>query len=260
MPTDHTTQVSDGVPSSLSEELIEQHIGLARKLAYRYAGRGEPAEELVQVAMLGLVLAARRYDPERGNGFTSFAIPTILGELRRYFRDQCWAVRIPRAMHDLYRRIGPAREKLQARLSRAPTPRELAAELDVAEDDVLHALECSSAYSAISLDAPDQSSDDGGRTIADTVGEDDSRMDLVEQRESVRDALAHLPARERRILVLRYYGERTQAEIAEELGISQMHVSRLLSTTLERIRRAIDSDSAEPIQWPSPRNRAVEAA
>jgi RNA polymerase sigma-B factor len=235
----------------VSEVLIEEHTELARKLAYRYAGRGEPVEELVQVAMLGLVLAARRYDPERGNGFVAFAVPTIFGELRRYFRHQCWAVRIPRPMHDLCRRIGPAREKLQAHINQSPTARELATELDVTQDDVLHALECSSAYSTVTLDAPEQSSDDSGRTIADTVGTDDGRMELIEQREAVRDALAQLPARERRILALRYYRERTQER--DRRGARHLPDARLAAAHHHTGTHppAIDSDSAEPIHWPS---------
>jgi RNA polymerase sigma-B factor len=258
--TVQNTQCLDSTSPRISEQLVQEHLELARKLAYRYAGRGEPVEELVQVAMLGLVQAARRYDPERGNGFVPFAVPTILGEIRRYFRDQCWAVRIPRPLHDLYRQLQPAREELSAKLNRAPTPRELADHLDVSQHEILEALECGTAYSAISLDAPESDSDDGGRTIGETVGADDDRIDLIEQREAVRKALAQLPARERRILVLRFYGERTQAEIADELGISQMHVSRLLTSTLKLIRAAVLQDDAEPIRWPAPRRHNTRAA
>lgn len=259
--TVQNTQCQDSASPRISEQLVQEHLELARKLAYRYAGRGEPVEELVQVAMLGLVQAAKRYDPERGNGFVPFAVPTILGEIRRYFRDQCWAVRIPRPLHDLYRQLQPAREQLSAHLNRAPTPRELAHHLNVTEHDILQALECGTAYSAISLDAPETDTDDGGgRTIGDTIGTHDDRIDLIEQREAVRKALAQLPARERRILVLRYYGERTQAEIADELGISQMHVSRLLTSTLKLIRTAVLEDNPEPIRWPAPRRHNTHAA
>jgi len=246
--------------SDLSGRLISEHLELARNLAHRYAGRGEPVEELVQVAMLGLVRAAKRYDPERGNGFVPFAVPTILGELRRYFRDQCWAVRIPRPLHDLYREILSIREQLTNDLGRSPRPRELADALEVSEDQVLQALECSTAYSAMSLDSPESDSEDAGRTLGETIGEEDNRIDLIERREAVRKALAQVPPRQRRILILRFYGERTQAEIAEELGISQMHVSRLLSSTLELIRQAVQEDRAEPIRWPVPRSRKRRAA
>jgi RNA polymerase sigma-B factor len=244
----------------LSDRLVVEHLELARKLAYRYAGRGEPVEELVQVAMLGLVQAAKRYDPDRGNGFVPYAVPTILGEIRRYFRDQCWAVRVPRPLHDLYRDILTARDRLSAVLERSPTPAELAEELEVTQDEILRALECGTAYGAASLDAPEagaSASEDGGRTLGETIGSEDDELDVVEQREAVRDILNQLPERERRIIVLRYFGERTQAQIADELGISQMHVSRLLSSTIDRIRSAIQSDTPQPLHWPTPRNRAA---
>lgn len=249
-------EVSD---TELSDRLVADHLELARKLAYRYAGRGEPVEELVQVAMLGLVQAAKRYDPDRGNGFVPYAVPTILGEIRRYFRDQCWAVRVPRPLHDLYREILTARDRLSARLGRSPRPAELAEELEVTETEILQALECGTAYGAASLDGPEvgNSDADDGRTLGETLGAEDNELDVVEQREAVRDILNTLPDRERRIIVLRYFGERTQAQIADELGISQMHVSRLLSSTIDRIRTAVESDDPSPVRWPTPRNRAA---
>jgi RNA polymerase sigma-B factor len=257
----HDTSAARIAPSDTFTTLIEEHMELARRLAYRYARRGEPVEELVQVAMLGLVQAAKRYDPELGNGFVPFAIPTILGEIRRHFRDRCWAVRIPRPLHDLHRRMLPARERLSARLSRSPTPRELADELGVTQEEILEVLECATAYNAVSLDAPAPSADDDdGRTLGDMVGLDDNQVEFVERREAVRNALAQLPARERRLLALRYYGERTQEEIAEELGISQMHVSRLLTSTLALLRSAVLDDEAEPIHWPVPRSNSEHAA
>jgi RNA polymerase sigma-B factor len=254
------TSAASSAPSGVLATLIEEHMELARKLAYRYARRGEPVEELVQVAMLGLVQAAKRYDPELGNGFVPFAIPTILGEIRRHFRDRCWAVRIPRPLHDLHRRMLPARERLSARLSRSPTPRELADELGVTQEEILDVLECATAYNAVSLDAPASDADDDGRTLGDMLGADDTQVEFVERREAVRNALAQLPARERRLLALRYYGERTQEEIAEELGISQMHVSRLLTSTLALLRSAVLDDDAEPIHWPVPRSNSEHAA
>ncbi|HEY6739480.1 MAG TPA: SigB/SigF/SigG family RNA polymerase sigma factor [Actinopolymorphaceae bacterium] len=244
--------------ANAAHELVLQHLDLARKLAARYSGRGQPLDELTQVAMLGLVQAANRFDPERGTNFVSYAIPTILGELRRYFRDQCWAVRIPRPLHDLYHASTAAQERLSAQLGRSPTAREVAADLDVPEEDVLHALESGSAYSALSLDAPAPNADDNAdnaRPLAESIGDDDETLDRIEQREAVRQILATVPHRERRILVLWFFGNRTQTQIAEELGISQMHVSRLLASTLARIRTAVLDPGGEPIHWPTPRQR-----
>jgi RNA polymerase sigma-B factor len=163
-------------------------------------------------------------------------------------------------LHDLYRDILATRDRLSAVLERSPTPAELAAELDVSQEQILRALECGTAYGAASLDAPEvagTTGDEAGRTLGDTLGAHDQDLDVVEQRQAVRDILNALPERERRILVLRYFGERTQAQIADELGISQMHVSRLLSSTIDRIRTAIASDTPQPLTWPTPRNRAA---
>lgn len=241
------------------DRLVLEHLGLARKLANRYAGRGEPLEELTQVAMLGLVQAAQRFDPDRGTSFSSFAVPTILGEIRRYFRDQCWAVRVPRPVHDLYLEIQRAQDHLTTELQRAPTVRELARKLRATEEQIIEAQEGGMAYTAMSLDAPERSNDADGWTLGDKVGGDDDRLELLEDRETVRDLLRQVPDRERTILVRCFYGNRTQAEIAKELGISQMHVSRLLANTLAKLRRAaLDPDGAQ-ITWPArrPNRRAV---
>ncbi|REF35812.1 SigB/SigF/SigG family RNA polymerase sigma factor [Thermasporomyces composti] len=236
-----------------ARRLIVEHIGLARQLARRYAGRGEPLEELVQVAMVGLVQAAARFDPERGSPFSSFAVPTILGELRRHFRDHCWSVRVPRRLHDVHLAMNRASEVLSARLKRAPTIRELADALDVTEEEILESQEIGRAYSALSLDCPVGEEDSA--TLGELVGDDDDTYEYIENREAVRRILPHVPPRERRILYLRFYKGRTQSQIAEEFGISQMQVSRLLSKTLRNIRSAILSDEAAPMTWPKPRTR-----
>ena len=250
-PSTARTELSPDVTS-----LILEHRALAQKLASRYAGRGEPLEELTQVAMVGLVQAARRFDPDRGTSFTSYAVPTILGELRRHFRDHCWAMHVPRPLHDLYQDVLHATERLTGSLGRPPTVKELAADLEVGQDAIIEAQEAGNAYTVRSLDAPTSSDgDNDARTPAELLGSDDIRLDQVEQREAVRRTLGQVPARERRILLLSFFGERTQAEIAAELGMSQMHVSRLLSMTLSKVRTAVMNDDATPIEWPAPRRR-----
>ncbi len=237
----------------LSAELVVEHLDLARRLAHRYAGRGEPLEELVQVARLGLVQAAHRFDPERGS-FASFAVPTILGELRRHFRDRCWAVQVPRPVRDLYAAVQQANEQLTRSSGRPPTVGELADELDVTREEILEAQESRQAYRALSLDRPVTSvgEDDDGPTLGESIGTVDDDFGFVDDRESVRALLPQVPARERRILYLRFYCDRTQSQIAEELGMSQMHVSRLLSQTLTKLRDAVEGDS-NVIEWPPTR-------
>jgi RNA polymerase sigma-B factor len=239
-------------------QLVLDHLFLARKLANRYSGRGEPVDELVQVAMVGLVQAANRFDPDRGSPFTAYAVPTILGELRRHFRDYCWSVHIPRPLHDLYHAMLQANDRLTAKLQRTPTVRELAEHLEVGEDQIIQAQESASAYSALSLDGPVASADGADSDnlpLGDLLGSDDAALDRVEQREAVRDVLAEVPAREAKILKLWFFGDRTQAQIAEEMGMSQMHVSRLLAMTLANIRAAVLDENHGPIKWPSPRRR-----
>ncbi|WP_157180896.1 SigB/SigF/SigG family RNA polymerase sigma factor [Actinopolymorpha alba] len=249
-------EVASEHDSDGSARLVLDHLGLARKLAARYAGRGEPMDELVQVAMLGLVQAANRFDPERGSHFASFAVPTILGEIRRHFRDYCWAVHIPRPLHDLYHAVLRANERLSAELKRPPTVRELATELDVRDEEIIKAQESGSAYSATSLDSPASDSSDGeSRSLAELIGAEDEALVQVEERETVRRILAEVPPRERHILVLWFFGEHTQRQIAEELEMSQMHVSRLIASTLSLIRAAVFDPSGQPIQWPTQRQR-----
>ena len=255
-------------------ELVEEHVPLARRIASRYAGRGEPLDDLTQVAMLGLIKAAQRFDPEVGSEFPRYAVPTILGELRRYFRDACWAVRVPRGLQELTLRLQASNEELARELGRSPTVAEVAALLEVTEDEVLEALDASSAYSVTSLDAPAMKDEPGGPTIGERIGDDETSIEDVEAREAVRKVLAQLPPRERRMLTLRFFGERTQREIADELHISQMHVSRLLTRTLTRLRDYFVEGVDLPKEWltpddsrpgqatnePAPRGRSERAA
>lgn len=260
--TTHTAEMTT-LPNQ--NELVESHIPLARRIASRYSGRGEPLEDLVQVAMLGLVKAAQRFDPEVGSDFARYAVPTILGELRRHFRDACWAVRVPRGLQELTLRVQSAVDQLSRELGRSPTVAEIAKLLEVTEDEVLEALDAASAYSTTSLDAPAMKQEPGGPTIGERLGFDETALDDVEAREALRKVLGRLPERERRMLTLRFFGERTQREIAEELDISQMHVSRLLTRTLTRLRDYFIDDVDLPPEWldgdaPRERRRGTRVA
>jgi RNA polymerase sigma-B factor len=219
------------------EELVLRFIPLARQLASRYRGAGEPQEDLVQVACLGLLKAVDRYEPGRGSAFTKYAVPTMLGELKRHFRDKGWAVHVPRATQELVLKVSDAMSELPSKLGRSPTPRDVALAIGEPVEVVLEAMEAATAYDATSLDAPRASSDgdDGGWTLAETVAEDDPGYELVEIGETLRGTMRALPDRERLILKLRFEHDLTQAEIAERVGVSQMHVSRLLRRSLDRL-------------------------
>jgi RNA polymerase sigma-B factor len=217
------------------EELVELHLPLVRFFARRYAGRGEPMDDLVQVASLGLIKAIDRFEPERGLEFSTYASPTVLGEIRRHFRDRTWAVHVTRGLQELTTQVSMTVTELTHELGRAPSVGELAERLKEPEERVLEALECISAHTAHSLDAP--TGEDF--TLGDSLGGEDSGLTDVEMHESLTPALARLPERERRILQLRFYGNLTQSQIAAKLGVSQMHVSRLLSRTLARLREEL---------------------
>ncbi len=221
--------------SRLRDELVTGHLPVAMHIARRFSHRGEPQEDLQQVATVGLINAVDRFEPDRGSDFLSYAVPTITGEVRRHFRDQAWSMRVPRRLKDLHVAIGTAVAELSQRLGRAPRPSEIAAHLQCGTEEVLEGLEAASAYRSASLDEvlTDESS---GHTTADALGEADSALDQVEYRESVRPLLESLPERERTILMLRFFGNLTQTQIAEKVGISQMHVSRLLAQTLAQLR------------------------
>jgi RNA polymerase sigma-B factor len=220
----------------LREELITGYLPVAHHLAQRYARRGVPVDDLVQVATVGLIHAVDRYDPAVGGGFLAYAVPTMRGELRRYFRDHTWSMRVPRRIKDLHVAVGRASTALSAELGRAPRPSEIAGRLDVPLEDVLEALQASEAYTSRSLDSAMAYEVDGQAKLGDLLGQADARLELVEYRHALRPMLAELPERERTILVLRFFGDMTQTQIAEQIGVSQMHVSRLLSQTLARLR------------------------
>ena len=214
-------------------EVIEAWLPLAHHLAHRFAGRGEPREDLEQIAMVGLIKAVNRYDPGRGVPFSSFAIPTVAGEIKRHFRDRCWDVRVPRRLQELRAAISEAATTLTQTLHRSPTVPELAAHLGRGEEEVLEGLEASRAYSAISLSTP---AGEDETPLADLLGADDEELETAELRVALGPALAALDVREQRILTLRFYGNLTQSQIADRLGISQMHVSRLLARALAKLR------------------------
>ena len=227
----------------LRDELIEAHLGLAEYLARRFANRGEPLDDLVQVASVGLLKAVDRFEPGRGVEFSTYATHTIVGELKRHFRDKGWAVRAPRRMQELYLRLGKVMATLSQELGRSPTIQELAREAQVSEEEVLEALEAGQAYRFASLDAPapgGESDGDGGDSLGAHLGEDDPSMQDAENRAALSPLIATLPDREQKILHLRFFEGLTQSEIASRLGISQMHVSRLLARSLAQLRTAAE--------------------
>ncbi len=231
----------DPARQGLRDELVRVYLPVAHNIASRFRGRGHSQEDLRQVAAVGLVNAVNRFEPAVGVDFLAFAVPTIMGEVRRYFRDTSWSVRVPRRLKELHLRLSAAGTELSQRLGRAPSARELAAHLDLPIDAVYEGLEAATAYQAVSLSDPlGAGSEDV--PLADALGDDDDAFERVDNREAVRPLLAALPERERRILVLRFFGNLSQTQIAEQVGISQMHVSRLLARSLSRLRRQLDDD------------------
>ncbi|HEX2274666.1 MAG TPA: RNA polymerase sigma factor SigF [Acidimicrobiales bacterium] len=222
----------------LREELVTAHIGLAEYLARRFTNRGEPLDDLVQVASLGLLKAVDRFDPERGLEFSTYATPTIVGELKRHFRDKGWAVRVPRRVQELHLRLGTVVSTLSQELGRSPTIGEIAQAASVSEEDVLEAIEAGHAYRFTSLDAPSGADEEG--TLASQLGGDDQALLDSEHRVALSPLIARFPPRERTILHLRFFEGLTQSEIASRLGISQMHVSRLLARSLAQLRASAD--------------------
>jgi RNA polymerase sigma-B factor len=222
------------------DELIARFLPLARKLARRYVSASEPYDDLVQVASLGLVKAVERFDPERGFAFTSFAVPTIVGELKRYFRDTAWALHVDRGAQERARKIAEAQEEVAAHTGRPPTIHELAQYLEMTEEEVLDGLQTADAYDAISLDAPMAGDDADMSSRLEVIGTEDERLELVDAQATIFAAAKHLPARERQILYLRFGEDLTQSQIAERVGVSQMQVSRLLRRSLQRLRDLTD--------------------
>ena len=231
------------------DRIVERCLPLADHIARRFDGRGEPRDDLVQVARVGLVNAVIRFDVDAGSDFVSFAVPTIMGEVRRHFRDNSWSVKVPRRLKELHLRLGTATAELSQRLGRAPTASELAEELEMDRDEVVEGLVAGSSYNTLSIDSG-SGGDDEAPAIADTLGDVDLALDQIEQaggvgrvaagqienREALRPLLESLSERERTVLVLRFFENMTQTQIAERVGVSQMHVSRLLARALARLR------------------------
>lgn len=228
----------------LREELVRRFLPLARSLAMRYSGGGEPSDDLIQVASLGLMGALDRFDPTRGVPFAAFAGPTILGELRRHFRDRVWTMRVPRGLQERIRNVEEAITKLGSTLERSPTVSEIADRLEISEDEVLEAMEASDARRTMSLDQPAAGDDFGDASIGDRVGDDDPGFELVEQRSAISAGARVLSDLEREVLRLRFVEDLTQTKIAERVGYSQMHVSRILRRALDRVRTAAGRDEA----------------
>jgi RNA polymerase sigma-B factor len=227
------------------DELVETFMPLARRLAARYRGDWEPVEDLEQVASLGLVKALDRFDPSRGVAFSSYAVPTILGELKRHFRDRGWSVRFPRDLQERIARVDRGIAELSARLGRAPSVSEVAAKLEIDPEEVLEAMEAGQARHAISLDVQSQTEDGEGDPLKERLGRSDPGFDTVEYGAAIEEALDSLTKRDRVVLHLRFVEDMTQTQIAKRVGISQMHVSRVLRATLRRLREQIPA-AGEP--------------
>jgi RNA polymerase sigma-B factor len=222
--------------------LVREHLGFARYLARRFHGTGEAPEDLDQVAYLGLVAAANRYDPDRG-GFMGFAAATISGELKRHLRDHGWGLRVPRRLQELNREAFEAVRRLEQELQRSPSVAEVAAAVGADQDEVLEAFEAGRAYRPPSLDASGPG-EDGSTALADTIGDDDGSLERAERVITVRRAIAELPERDKKVLDLRFYEGMTQAEIADRVGVSQVHVSRILHQSLDAIRERAGLEEA----------------
>ncbi|WP_437071880.1 SigB/SigF/SigG family RNA polymerase sigma factor [Streptomyces sp. enrichment culture] len=232
-------ELKEGSPeyAELRNRLVRMHLPLVEHLARRFRNRGEPLDDLTQVATIGLIKSVDRFDPDRGVEFSTYATPTVVGEIKRHFRDKGWAVRVPRRLQELRLSLTTATAELSQLHGRSPTVHELAEKLAISEEEVLEGLESANAYSTLSLDVPD--TDDESPAVADTLGAEDEALEGVEYRESLKPLLEDLPPREKRILLLRFFGNMTQSQIAQEVGISQMHVSRLLARTLAQLREKL---------------------
>jgi RNA polymerase sigma-B factor len=234
-------EASEAERNAAREDLVHLHLALVEHCARRFRNRGEPFEDLVQVGTIGLIKSVDRFDTDRGVEFSTYATPTIIGEIKRYFRDKGWAIRVPRRLQELRMQISGATSELTQTLGRSPTPREIADAIGCSVEEIIEGMESSNAYATLSLDATDDS-DDGGPSMLDAIGIDDEALEHVEIRESVKPLLESLPPREKKILLLRFFKNMTQSEIAAEIGVSQMHVSRLLTRTLEQLRASLDHD------------------
>jgi RNA polymerase sigma-B factor len=227
---------------TVREELVRRYMPFARSMALRYRGGSEPTEDLIQVASLGLVNAINRFDPERGIPFVAFAAPTVLGELRRHFRDRVWNLRLPRGLQERVSKVEEAITKLTSELERSPTVREIAAELDISEDEVLEAFAAGDARRTMSMDQPVGGPDVEEMTIGDRIGTEEEGFEGVEHRATIASGIPTLSERERLVLRYRFVDDMTQSQIAEKIGHSQMHVSRILRGALERLRQEVGSN------------------
>jgi RNA polymerase sigma-B factor len=221
------------------DEAIEASLPLVRSIARRFAGRGEPLEDLIQVGTVGLIKAVDRFDPSRGFAFTTYATPTVVGEIKRHFRDHGWDVRVPRALQELIVRIPKEKERLTRELGRPPTLAELAAGLGVVDELLLEAMQATTAYNADVVNRGTAADDEGSVELLDVLGRVDEGYDRCEERTLLREGMAALDERERRVLILRFTQDWTQSEIAQEIGHSQMHVSRIVRGAIEKMRAAI---------------------
>ncbi|MGH3726263.1 MAG: SigB/SigF/SigG family RNA polymerase sigma factor [Mycobacterium sp.] len=235
-------QVLAGLPSGSAEyrtqreRIVTRCLPLSDNVARHFDRRGEELEDLIQVARVGLLNAVNRFDPDKGSSFLSFAVPTMMGEVRRYFRDHGWSMHVPRAIRDRHVQIARATADLTQSLRRAPTASELAKELNLDREDVVASLVAADAYQPQSIDAPLSRGDEESKQLADVLGGRDPALEHVTNREALRPLLAALPERERVVLELRFFGDMTQSQIAERIGVSQMHVSRILADTLRYLR------------------------
>ena len=233
MPSDHPDR------AKLRDKLVTGYLPVVQHIARRFAGRGEPVDDLEQAGTVGLLNAVDRFEPDRGIDFLSYAVPTITGEVRRHFRDRTWSMRVPRRLKDLQSSINGAVGPLSQQLGRAPRPSEIAAHLGIATEEVVEGLDAQQAYRSSSLDELVSGAD---TTLTETLGTADAELEKVEYRQTLAPLLDELPERERTILVLRFFGNMTQTQIADRVGISQMHVSRLLAQTLAILRRRMLAD------------------
>ncbi len=237
----HDEQASRAAREEARDHLVALHLPLVEHCARRFRNRGEPLEDLVQVGTIGLIKSIDRFDSDRGVEFSTYATPTILGEIKRHFRDKGWAIRVPRRLQELRMQITATSADLTQSLGRSPTPRELAERIGCSVEEILQGIESSNAYATLSLDAS-PTTDDGPGSMLEQIGVDDVGLEHVEIRESIKPLLDRLEPREKTILLLRFFKNMTQSQIAAEIGVSQMHVSRLLSRTLDQLRTSLESD------------------
>jgi len=231
---------SEAAREEARDALVHLHLPLVEHCARRFRNRGEPFEDLVQVGTIGLIKSVDRFDLERGVEFSTYATPTIIGEIKRYFRDKGWAIRVPRRLQELRMQIGTATAELTQTLGRSPTARELAEAIGCTVEEIVEGIDSSNAYSTLSLDAAADDAENGAASMLDAIGIEDAGLAHVEVRESIKPLLDRLDPREKKILLLRFFKNMTQSQIAAEIGVSQMHVSRLLTRTLVQLRSSLE--------------------